>query len=67
MGSCWSCKFLIDFGRTNLFKTSSVTGSESIKSQPPKNLWPDKNPDEGCKHFQPSFRKQSAGSENIFV
>ena len=32
MGSCWSCKFLIDFGRTNLFKTSSVTDAESIKT-----------------------------------
>jgi len=53
MGSCWECKYLIDWERTNFVQDFKCNWFKMHKGQEPKTLWPKKNPDEGCKYFEP--------------
>jgi len=53
MGTCWDCKYLIGLEGTNFIQDFKCNWFEVHKGQTPKNFYPDKNPDEGCKQFKP--------------
>jgi len=51
MSSCWDCKYLIDADDTNFVQDFKCNWFKVHKSQPPKTLMPNKDPDEGCNYF----------------
>jgi hypothetical protein len=61
MPGCWECKYLIDNQGVNFVQDFKCDWFRVFKNAGPKLLLPNKNPDEGCKYFEP--REAEVASE----
>ena len=62
-GSCWDCKYLVDWTGDNFVQDFKCGWFEVHKKQPPQPLLPKKDPDEGCKQFE--NRKMALGAKTV--